>query len=720
MISFQHVKTIAKKELRSFFDNPTAYIILVVFLLFWEFLFFRNAFLVGESSLSGLFELLPWLMLILVPALTMGSVSQEKSDGTIELLLTHPVNEKEFILGKFFGSFIFVAITLLLVLPIAFSFQSFGSIDWGVVGGQYLAGLCLAAVLISLGLFLSSLFSNQIASLVAIVVASFFLLIIGFELVTASLPPEATPILEKISALSHFNSMARGVIDLRDVWYVISAALIFLLLTNVQLLRQKFGNNRALYRHTQLKTAVFVLVAILINVAGSYIPGRLDLTETKAYTLSDASKKILTELPKNVDITLYASSALPAQLQPVLRETKDVLRDYQTMGKGKVRVSTKNPTTDKKVSDEAATLGLREVQFNVIGQEEFQVKSGFLGIVISAGDVHEALPYLQSTSDLEYQLTSLVRKLTTAEKKKIGFLTGHGEKSSAGQYRALSEELKKQFDLQDVTIDEKNTSVPESLAALIIAGPTQKIDDKARTALTKYIDGGGSVLLLLDPVFIDPQTLTASANENSFSDFAKEYGVDISDGIVYDLESHETLNFGSQGMSYLLPYPLWIKSIVPAGLTSPITSSIKQVTFPWTSALTTNEEILKSQGFRVDKLLTTTDFGGRLSTTLKLTPDQTYPENNLSAQLLATALIKDGSEKLESGRLIIVGDSEFLEDQFVRSSPENFGFGISALSWLAQENSLASIRLKQAVERKLLFTDKTQPTLVKYGNLGVV
>src|SRR3989344_8132220 len=100
MISFQHVKTIAKKELRSFFDNPTAYIILVVFLLFWEFLFFRNAFLVGESSLRGLFDLLPWLMIILVPALTMGSVSRERDDGTLEVVLTQPVRETEFLVGK--------------------------------------------------------------------------------------------------------------------------------------------------------------------------------------------------------------------------------------------------------------------------------------------------------------------------------------------------------------------------------------------------------------------------------------------------------------------------------------------------------------------------------------------------------------------------------------------------------------------------------------------
>src|SRR3989338_10618586 len=99
MLNSKTAFSIAKKELRSLFNAPTAYIVIIVFLVIWEFLFFRNAFLIGEASLRSLFDLLPWMFLFFIPALTMGSISQEKSDGTLELLLTHPIRREEMLAG---------------------------------------------------------------------------------------------------------------------------------------------------------------------------------------------------------------------------------------------------------------------------------------------------------------------------------------------------------------------------------------------------------------------------------------------------------------------------------------------------------------------------------------------------------------------------------------------------------------------------------------------
>src|SRR3989338_6729585 len=103
MFDFKNIFTITRKELKSSFDNPTFYVNIAVFLLLWEFLFFRNAFLAGEASLRQLYDFLPWLLIIFIPAVTMGAMSQEKSEGTLELLLTHPVREYELLAGKFLG-----------------------------------------------------------------------------------------------------------------------------------------------------------------------------------------------------------------------------------------------------------------------------------------------------------------------------------------------------------------------------------------------------------------------------------------------------------------------------------------------------------------------------------------------------------------------------------------------------------------------------------------
>ncbi len=714
-INLKNIFAISKKEFKNYFDSPTAYIVITVFLLLWEFLFFRNAFLVGEASLRILMNFLPWLFLLFIPAITMGSISQEKSEGTLEFLLTHPIKDIELIFGKFIAALGFSALSLLFMFPVAISFSQFGNLDWGIVAGQYLGSLFLTSVLISLGIFVSSRFSSQIASLLVAAAISFFLTIAGFEIVTASLPPFISSFFERLSVLSHFESMTRGVIDLRDLWYFLSVIVIFLSLAYLELLKRRFGNRRSLYRSYQLGIALFIGIAVLTNIIGARIPGRIDLTQDGLYTLTATTKKTLSELKDVVNITLFASDELPAQLQPVLRDTKDILRDYQTFGKGTIVVSYKNPSGDQKAAQEAESLGVRQVQFNVIGQEEFQLKRGYLGLAVSYASKNESIPFIQDTSDIEYQLTSFIKKLTTKDKKKIVFLSGHGEKNLLNDYRLLSQELEKQFETQEITVDKEKKSIPENTAALVIAGPTQKINPDTRSAIKQYLDTGGSALFLIDSVNISPQVLSAFSNQQNFSDFLKEYGIEVRPDLAYDLRSNETVRFGGGFISYALPYPFWVRAIATED--SPIVSRIESIILPWASTIALDDQKLKSAGFVGSKLFTTTKFGNRQQGNFSIAPDAQLSRENLGEQVVAVSAIKEGVAK--QTRLVVVGDSDFLTDQFVQQSPENIAFGMAAISWIGQEESLAGLRVKQKSERKLLFENPTQITLVKYGNMAL-
>lgn len=708
----KNIFTITKKELRSFFDSPTAYIVLIVFLLLWEFFFFRSVFLVGQTSLFFLFFLLPWLFLILIPALTMGSIAQEKNEGTFELLLTHPVSEKEVILGKFLASFISVAVTLLFIFPIALSLNNFGNLDWGAVFGQYLGGIFLAAMFIALGIFISALFVSQISSLLVTAAGGSLFLIAGFELVTANLPLWLAPYLEQISALSHYGSMARGVLDVRDIWYFVSAALIFSALAYLWLLKRKFGNRKILYGKYQLGVSVFIAVVILINFFSASIPGRLDLTQDKIYTLAPATKKVLGGLKETVTITLYESSDLPVQMQAVLREAKNMLRDYKTFGKGHIIVAAKNPQSDQKVLEEALSAGVREVQFNVVEQEGFQVKKGYLGLAVSRGEEKESIPFIERTSELEYTLTSFVKKLTVKEKKKIGFLAGHGEKSIYADYASFREELSGQFELEEVRLDTATSSIPKDISALVVAGPTLKIDVPARNEIKKYLENGGAAMILVDSVRVNTQGLTVSQNENNFTDFLEEYGVKISKDIVYDLRSNETVSFGGGFITYTIPYPLWTRALA-LDKTSPLAARVETISLPWASSIELNQTKLAELGMNAQKLYGTSKFGGRQTENFTVDPNTQYSNQNLGEQVMAVLVSKDAV------RLLVIGDSDFLTDQFVGPKYSNLAFGIEAISWLAEEESLAGIQLRQRKERALVFENNTQKSLVKYGNMGL-
>jgi ABC-type transport system involved in multi-copper enzyme maturation permease subunit len=707
------ITTITKKELRSYFDSTTAYIVMIVFLLLGEFLFFRQAFIAGEASLASFFAIIPWLFLLLIPALTMGAVAQEKGEGTLEFLLTHPLSDRAFIVGKFLGSTALTAILLLFIFPIALSFSWFGNLDWGTVFGQYLSSVSLAALLISLGIFISSCFSNQISSLVTTAIAGFAFLIIGTGLVTSMVPGFLVSWFDALGPFSHYESMARGVLDLRDVWYFVSAIVIFLSFAYLQLLKRRIGNQKKAYQRYQFAVALIFGIALLSNVIGAWIPGRLDLTGDKIYTVSAPTKKILSGLPDIVTVTLYASSEIPGQFQSILRDTKDILRDYRTFGKGNIVVVTKDPNASAQIASEAQEKGIRPVQFNVIGKGELQLKNGYLGLAVSYGDKKEVLPFIQGTADLEYQLTSFIHKLTITDKKKIGFLTGHGEKSISLDYRLFGEELGKQFEARELTLDEKNQKIPADIAGVVIAGPSKPIEAKTRAALKEYLDKGGAGLFLLNPINVNLQTLNAAPEKENFTDFLKDYGVSVNTDLVYDLRSNASVRFGGGFLSFVLPYPLWVRALSSSSQ-SAITARIGNIVLPWASSLSLDENKVKEAGLTVVKLYVSSKSGGIQEGSFMLKPDSPFSQTNLSERLMAAALSGD-----KKTRMIVVGDSKFLADQFIQENPANMAFGVSALSWLTSEESFADLQIKQFAERKLLFTSSSQVPLVQYGNMGL-
>lgn len=706
----KNILTLIKKELAVFYHNLSSYLVLVVFLFFWEFMFFRNAFLVGESSLRLLFDLLPWILLIFVPAVTMASLSKEKEDGTLEILLTHPVTDLELILAKWLSAVTIIVSALVFTLPVALSFSLFGRFDWGIFLGQLLAGFFFAAALSSLGIFVSSLIGNQVAVLLVTLAAGFGFQVAGAEFLTARLPLWLVPVLERLSLSSHFDSLSRGVIDTRDLWYFLSFSAIFICLTLLQLFRRRYGNLKSKYLSFQTGVALLVGIAVLTNVLGSRIPGRIDLTWAKIYTLSSGTKKILRQLPDVVNITLYSSGKLPAQYSPIVREIKDVLKDFQKIGGSRLVVSLKDPSSDQKASAEASAKGIQEMQFNVIGEEEFQVKTGFLGLVLEYAGKQETLPFIQETEDLEYQLASNIWKLTNKNKKKVQFLTLDTTQDQSADLQTFFNEVGKQFDISN------EVKIATDASVLVVIGAKVEIGEPLQKEIKNYEEKGGSVLFLAEMFEVSPQMPTASPNANDLNDILSVFGVTVKQNAVYDLRANELVSMGSQeGFNYLLPYPFWVRAL-PAKSDSPILTQVNYVTLPWASSLDLEEKKIEESGYLAKKLLVTTGFAGEKSGNFSITPNEgMFDQKDLAEKLLAVSLQpKDQSKK---GKIIIIGNRLFLTDQFLQNSPGNLDFGLSALSWLAQEEILSAIRSRKSISGKLLFQSDLQTQVVKYGNM---
>lgn len=231
---------ITKRELRSFFDSLMAYILIVLFLGFSGFftwLFGGDVFLLNQASLQSFFSITFWTLFFFIPAITMGLLAEERRSGTLELLVTRPVTDWQIIMGKFFAAFLLICITLLLTLPYYITVASIGKVDHGAVWMGYLGLLFMSATYISIGLFASSITSNQIvAFLITLFIGIFFHLI--FSLTGSSSVGWIGSVLNYLSVSSHYESMARGVIDTKDVVYFLSVIFTGLIGTELALSRR--------------------------------------------------------------------------------------------------------------------------------------------------------------------------------------------------------------------------------------------------------------------------------------------------------------------------------------------------------------------------------------------------------------------------------------------------------------------------------------------------
>lgn len=234
----QNIKHIFKKEFKSYFFSPIAYIVISVFLLILGWLFYSTFFLESQANLSRFFSLLPVAFAFVVPAVTMRLFSEEINIGSYEILLTMPVTFRDIILGKFLAAVGFIGVMLVPTLFYAVSTTFLGKLDWGPVIGGYLGAILLGAAFSSIGILASSVTKNQVvAFILGMAVCLTLTLLIDFMLFF--LPSFLVGIFQFLSAGYHFKNIAKGVIDLRDILYFVSLSFVVLYGTNLILQGKK-------------------------------------------------------------------------------------------------------------------------------------------------------------------------------------------------------------------------------------------------------------------------------------------------------------------------------------------------------------------------------------------------------------------------------------------------------------------------------------------------
>lgn len=428
------IRSIARKELASFFASPAAFLFLGAFLsanlfvFFWVDTFFAR----NLADVRSLFHWMPVLLILLVAALTMRSWAEERRAGTLELLLAAPASPTQQVFGKFLGVIGLVAIALLLTVPLPIAVSFLGRLDWGPVVGGYVAALALACAYVAIGLWVSSRTDNQIVSLIltAVIAGAFYL--IGSPALTSLAGQQVGELLRQLGAGSRFGSITRGVLDLRDIYYYLSITATFLVLNRLSVEKLRWAANPPRPSHRHWHWAAGLLVANLLG-ANLWLDqigwARADLTQGRVYTLSDATRRYLGELREPLLIRAYFSASTHPLLAPLVPRLRDLLAEYAEAGGSKLRVEIVDPRDDPKIEEEAASrFGIQPVPFQVASKYQASVVNSYFDILVSYGDQYQVLGFrdlidvkMRSEGDFEvalknpeYDITRAIRKVLTS------------------------------------------------------------------------------------------------------------------------------------------------------------------------------------------------------------------------------------------------------------------------------------------------------------------
>jgi ABC-2 type transport system permease protein len=229
---------ISKREIRTYFNSPVAYIVVTVFVVVFAFFFFNNLFVEKQADMRSFFSLAPLMFCFFAPAVTMRLLAEEKGSGTIEILITMPVRDWEIVVGKWLAAMALLCTTLALTMVFAITVSRLGPLDKGPAVGGYIGLLLMGGAYIAIGVMASSFTRNQVVSLILSFGICFALFLFGKVL--PFVPEKLQPIVSFLSTDTHFENVSRGVIDSRDVVYYISVMVVTLLIATTSLESRKW------------------------------------------------------------------------------------------------------------------------------------------------------------------------------------------------------------------------------------------------------------------------------------------------------------------------------------------------------------------------------------------------------------------------------------------------------------------------------------------------
>jgi gliding-associated putative ABC transporter substrate-binding component GldG len=465
-----------------------------------------------------------------------------------------------------------------------------------------------------------------------------------------------------------------------------------------------------------VSAALIIAIIVAINFLSNEFHLRLDLSEDKEYTLSDATQDILDDLEDPVTIKAYFTKNLPPQYSVIRQGFQETLIEYANRADGKVVYEFVNPNENGDIEQEAVKAGIQPLQINVREKDQMKQQKAFMGATISLGDKTEIIPFVQPGAATEYALSTAIKKLSVADKPVIGFLQGHGEAPISEMIEA-SQSLEILYALQEVPLSD-STNIPPNITTLAIIRPTDSVSVNDLQKLEAFLARGGRLLIAMNRVDGNMQYGSGAALNTGLEAWLMTKGIIVEENFVIDAQCaaiglQQQTSFGMMTQQVSFPF----LPLIGTFSEHPITAGLEGVLMQFASSIKYAGDTSK----RFVPIAFSSEQSATIPAPASFDFQKNWTETDFPNQNLPVAAVVEGRLAGNAqSKMVVIADGDFPvngpREQARRQQADNIHLLVNSIDWLSDDTGLIELRTKGASSRPIRQLEDATKTWIKYLN----
>ncbi len=456
-------------------------------------------------------------------------------------------------------------------------------------------------------------------------------------------------------------------------------------------------------------------ILIILNIVSRNVFFRWDLTDNKMYSLSESSKSVVEKIDDRLTMKVYFSDNLPGEYGNNRRYLQDILEEYSAYSSGNIHFEFYRPDDDEKMKEDAQKSGIQPVQLQVIENDALEVKRVYMGMVFLYEDDRETIPVIQTTTGLEYEITTKIKKLVDANKEVIAIAKTSSQTEIKNDN--ISQLLNQRYTVHNANLGQE---VSSEVSLILMNGLEDSLTADERKNLEVFIDRGGNVLLAQNRIKTDLTTQQANPIESDIFTLLDFYGLHIEPNLVLDLNCGKVnvqQNLGFLRIPVPMDYP-FLPIIKESSFNNDMVmvSSLEALRLMFPSELTYND----SQ-FNIIPLFTSSNKSTTMQEFFNLNPDHnanpSFRQLNENGKTLGAIAEVRKEDTGQLSHIILITDSKFMSDDGGGGAPENHIFIMNAVDYILGDKELIALRSREITSRPLEELQDSEKSRWKWINI---